>query len=692
MLTAAINKLWFTIILGLAAFVATEALFHFTAAAQSEARVTEVIFKADDALPTRQCPYSITFGGSLTTNGPATVKYTFTRSDGATGPVHTLEFAAAGTQTVSTTWTLGDATIKQKWEGWQALKVLSPNEIESSHESGSFSLTCIGGTKASANKEGQELVAVVALPSSVTASPQPDPSTDSKKEIFQTEQIVNANKAQAAPGKFAGRKGAPVFNFQDVPAASAPLRDLTLQTLSPAAIAEIGRVKTPRVSGAATAVDSSALLNATREVDPRLRGPNLSNTPGASEEVDVASAGENVYVVWADQSRGNSEILLAVSTDHGASFWPAVNLSNTPSQSRNPRIAASGDQVYIVWEEQVAFSIGFFTISTDGADTFSAPAQLDTMLGDTFQPQVIASGGHGYAVWREVERNVVTFSAGDEHVRFRDLGESRPTTIVRVPWHVQDVSVASGGSNVYVTWNANFRGRDLDPYFSTSTDGGRTFRVDQYPEDQASPQGDYGDQMGGGVAAAGNTFVWYYESNRDFSRTVRLEASRDGSPSHFDGRSRFYALNRGVTYPNPTDEAFRAPMAPSFTVDGADRFAGAWVVSVPRLSGFQRELHYWESDHPENVLTTSGNPRDPHVAAQAGTSAVVFTNTAAAAGTRPDVFAFFLGSRLGFYNVSSNTGTSSQPKVVASGPNYVVVWKDDTPGNTEIFFRAIPAR
>ena len=77
----------------------------------------------------------------ITANGPGTVKYTFTRSDGATGPDFTLEFGTAGTQSVNTTWMLGGAELIE-YKGWQALKILSPNEMESSHDTGSFYLGC----------------------------------------------------------------------------------------------------------------------------------------------------------------------------------------------------------------------------------------------------------------------------------------------------------------------------------------------------------------------------------------------------------------------------------------------------------------------------------------------------------------------------------------------------------------------
>jgi len=119
--------------------------------ADEEFKVTEVFLKADDGRPSGPCPLRVVFRGYITANGPGRIKYTFTRSDGATGPVHIMEFKRAGSQPVMTDWTLGDATVLASYEGWQAVKVLSPAEVESNHKTGSFALSCGGSSDASAN-------------------------------------------------------------------------------------------------------------------------------------------------------------------------------------------------------------------------------------------------------------------------------------------------------------------------------------------------------------------------------------------------------------------------------------------------------------------------------------------------------------------------------------------------------------
>lgn len=113
--------------------------------------VTEAFLKADTAKIQGKCPVKVIFAGYITAKGVGTVKYTFVRSDGATSPVYTLDFKEAGTQRVTADWTLGDARLLPTYDGWQAIKILSPNELESSHETGRFSIGCVNSPESKQN-------------------------------------------------------------------------------------------------------------------------------------------------------------------------------------------------------------------------------------------------------------------------------------------------------------------------------------------------------------------------------------------------------------------------------------------------------------------------------------------------------------------------------------------------------------
>jgi hypothetical protein len=95
-------------------------------------QVTAVSLRADPENYSGPPPVRIQFRGKITANGPGTVSYTFARSDSAHGPTFTLTFEKAGVNEVSTFWQSGAST--DMYQGWQVLKVLAPNRIDSEKE------------------------------------------------------------------------------------------------------------------------------------------------------------------------------------------------------------------------------------------------------------------------------------------------------------------------------------------------------------------------------------------------------------------------------------------------------------------------------------------------------------------------------------------------------------------------------
>jgi hypothetical protein len=89
-------------------------------------KVVSAKLSADPTDYSGPCPVTIRFNGEITTEGGGgEIAYTFVRSDGATGPVQKV--FAQGTMKVSTTWTLSASPF----EGWQAIRLLSPQELQS---------------------------------------------------------------------------------------------------------------------------------------------------------------------------------------------------------------------------------------------------------------------------------------------------------------------------------------------------------------------------------------------------------------------------------------------------------------------------------------------------------------------------------------------------------------------------------
>ena len=82
---------------------------------------------------------------------------------------------------------------------------------------------------------------------------------------------------------------------------------------------------------------------------------NLSNNNGHSELPQVTASGNNVYVVWLDDTPGSRDVFLRRSTDGGNTFdTKIINLSKNNLQGGggafNLKITALANNLYVVWE------------------------------------------------------------------------------------------------------------------------------------------------------------------------------------------------------------------------------------------------------------------------------------------------------------------------------------------------------
>jgi hypothetical protein len=119
--------------------------------------------------------------------------------------------------------------------------------------------------------------------------------------------------------------------------------------------------------------------------------PNLT-----SVDTVLAASGNNEYVVWWDNKTGNWEVLFTRSTDNGATFTDAINISNSSDlRSIDARIAAEGNYVYISWVEinpENGQKDVFVRTSSDEGQTFAEPIMVATANSTTTTSSV---GGPG---------------------------------------------------------------------------------------------------------------------------------------------------------------------------------------------------------------------------------------------------------------------------------------------------------
>jgi len=228
---------------------------------------------------------------------------------------------------------------------------------------------------------------------------------------------------------------------------------------------------------------------------------NLSNNNGFSEHPQLATSGNNVYVVWADNSFSvNREIFFAKSTDGGNTFGNPINLSNNLGDSYNQEIFAFGDDIYVVWldkEEQEdpygsenSHSSILIKSSVDGGATFSQTLSLSNSNNNANAnsfPKVAAYNNHVYVIWN-VEENIEQSSSSEERRnsnndtglyfakssdRAASFGES-----IRVNNPDQEhgeAQIAASGQDVYIVWGGSHLNKVNNLSFIKSTDNGDIF-------------------------------------------------------------------------------------------------------------------------------------------------------------------------------------------------------------------------
>ena len=138
--------------------------------------------------------------------------------------------------------------------------------------------------------------------------------------------------------------------------------------------------------------------------DTRLStGVNTANLPS------VAASGENVYVVWEDFTWGPGKIVLMASHDSGYDWDPPIILTNDPLNSIIPNIAISGSVIYVVWQYLVVYPYYHYDVliknSFDGGTTWSEESQLNDISMDSWNPSVALSGPDVHVVWCDFRDN-----------------------------------------------------------------------------------------------------------------------------------------------------------------------------------------------------------------------------------------------------------------------------------------------
>jgi hypothetical protein len=116
----------------------------------------------------------------------------------------------------------------------------------------------------------------------------------------------------------------------------------------------------------------------------------------------AATEGNNIFLVWEDNSTGNEEIFLRKSTNGGITFGNTTNISNNTGFSASPQIESFGNSTFVVWEDN---STGdeeiFLRKSTNGGITFGNTTNISNNTGFSASPQIESFGNNTFVVWQD---------------------------------------------------------------------------------------------------------------------------------------------------------------------------------------------------------------------------------------------------------------------------------------------------
>jgi hypothetical protein len=217
---------------------------------------------------------------------------------------------------------------------------------------------------------------------------------------------------------------------------------------------------------------------------------NLTNNLQDSVYAQVATQGNNVYLVWQENPQFqaassdntiNYDIFMKKSIDGGLTFGKEINLSNNPGFSEHPQIAASGNNVYIVWIDNSPMGSSdtsenrkiLLRKSLDHGNTFDETSILSSNNNnvDSINQELTATGNNVYVVWQDAP----LAAAYDTHIdsgghvssimftSSENSGESfiKPKSLSNDAYKSYP-KVGAYGDGVYVVWNVGIINKTSD--------------------------------------------------------------------------------------------------------------------------------------------------------------------------------------------------------------------------------------
>ena len=152
----------------------------------------------------------------------------------------------------------------------------------------------------------------------------------------------------------------------------------------------------------------------------------LSTGSNNSFSPQIASSGKDTYIVKTEKDRGSGDISMEKIVNNNTLPSPAISIGNASANSTNPEVAAAGNNVYVVWSDtngtKGADADIFFSSSSDNEEHLIEPINLSNSIGNSTNPEVAASGNNVYVVWSDTNgakggKEDIFFSSSSDNAR-----------------------------------------------------------------------------------------------------------------------------------------------------------------------------------------------------------------------------------------------------------------------------------
>ncbi|MDX1371699.1 MAG: sialidase family protein [Nitrososphaeraceae archaeon] len=220
---------------------------------------------------------------------------------------------------------------------------------------------------------------------------------------------------------------------------------------------------------------------------------NLSNTSGFSEHPQISVSDKGIFIIWVDNNgSNNTEIMFTRSLDKGKSFTEPSNLSNTLTNSNNAEISTFGNKVYVVWQEVEINNLHkgknkisekkdngniLFRASLDEGNTFKDTIELMNNTNDSF-PKINSYNDYVYVVWNSEPKIGNKASNIDEGLFFaksQDNGKTFGNITRLASENFGEAQISTFDKHVFIVWSGSQFSNINNIYFVNSNNYGNSF-------------------------------------------------------------------------------------------------------------------------------------------------------------------------------------------------------------------------